>query len=36
MSEKVPCGGFTAGVGLKVDNGTVSVQGGWRLGFGVR
>lgn len=28
MSNKVPCGGFTAGAGLKVDDGTVSVYGG--------
>lgn len=26
--NKVPCGGFTAGAGLKVDDGTVSVYGG--------
>lgn len=28
MNNKVPCGGFVAGAGLKVEDGKVSVNGG--------
>ena len=32
VENKVPCGGFVTGAGLKVENGKVSVNGGVETG----